>query len=136
MSDAARGPLTGYRVLELCTTIAGPACTRLLADFGADVIKVEPPEGDALRKLGVPDQGVSLYATSILRNKRAVTIDLKTKEGVALVLELAARCDIVVENFRPGVLERVGLGYDVLSRNNPATVLVRISGYGQTGPNR
>ena len=136
MTQASGGPLTGYRVLELCSTIAGPACTRLFADFGAEVIKIEPPEGDAVRKLGVPDRGVHLYATSILRNKRAVTIDLKTPDGVALALELAAACDIVVENFRPGVLERLGLGYDVLSKRKPACVLVRISGYGQTGPNR
>lgn len=132
----ASGPLSGYRVLELCSTIAGPACTRLLADFGAEVIKVEPPEGDSVRKLGVPDQGVELYASSILRNKRAVTIDLKTPRGQELVLALANQCAVVVENFRPGTLERLGLGYDVLSRDNPGLVLVRISGYGQTGPYR
>jgi succinyl-CoA--D-citramalate CoA-transferase len=132
----ANGPLTGYRVLELCSTIAGPACARLLADFGAEVIKVEPPEGDSVRKLGMPDQGVELYASSILRNKRTVSIDLKTARGVELVLELAARCDVVVENFRPGTLERLGLGYEVLSKRNFGLVLVRISGYGQTGPYR
>ncbi|MGH8445521.1 MAG: CaiB/BaiF CoA transferase family protein [Solimonas sp.] len=136
-SDAARsGPLSGYRVLELCSTIAGPACTRLFADFGAEVIKVEPPEGDSVRQIGIPDQGVALYAASILRNKRSVTIDLKTGRGRELVLQLAARCDVVVENFRPGTLERLGLGYEVLTRDNPGLVLVRISGYGQDGPNR
>ncbi|MEK6806386.1 MAG: CaiB/BaiF CoA-transferase family protein [Pseudomonadota bacterium] len=136
MSEASHGPLSGYRVLELCSTIAGPAATRLLADFGAEVIKVEPPEGDSVRKLGVPDQGVALYAASILRNKRTVSIDLKTPRGVELVRELSTHCDLVVENFRPGTLERLGLGYDVLTKNNPKLVMLRISGYGQTGPNR
>lgn len=134
MHTGTGGPLAGTRVLELCSTIAGPACTRLLADFGAEVIKVEPPEGDSVRKLGVPDQGVDLYAASILRNKQSVVIDLKTPRGVELALQLASQCEIVVENFRPGTLERLGLGYDVLSRANPAVVLLRISGYGQTGP--
>lgn len=132
----APGPLDGCRVLELCSTIAGPACARLLADFGADVIKVEPPEGDSVRQIGIPDEGVALYAASILRNKQAVTIDLKTPRGRELVLALARRCDIVVENFRPGTLERLGLGYEVLSDVNPGLILVRISGYGQSGPQR
>ncbi|MES2682146.1 MAG: CaiB/BaiF CoA-transferase family protein [Pseudomonadota bacterium] len=128
------GPLVGTRVLELCSTIAGPACARLLADFGAEVIKVEPPEGDSVRRLGVSDEGVALYAASILRNKRVVTIDIKTAEGQALVRQLAAQCDIVVENFRPGTLERLGLGYEALSKDHPGLIMVRISGYGQTGP--
>lgn len=132
----ASGPLTGYRVLELCSTIAGPACTRLFADFGAEVIKVEPPEGDSVRQIGLPDEGIALFAASILRNKRAVTIDLKTARGRELVLRLAAGCDLVVENFRPGTLERLGLGYEALSAHNPGLVLVRISGYGQSGPRR
>ena len=136
MSTQDAGPLAGYRVLELCSTIAGPACTRLLADFGADVIKVEPPEGDSVRKLGGADRGVPLYAASILRNKRAVSIDLKSERGLALVRELAARSDVLVENFRPGTLERLGLDYETLSADNPGLVLVRISGYGQTGPCR
>jgi succinyl-CoA--D-citramalate CoA-transferase len=136
MTEAAAAPLSGYRVLELCSTIAGPACTRLLADFGAEVIKVEPPEGDSVRQLGTADQGVELYAASILRNKRSVIIDCKQDQGRELVLALAAHCDVVVENFRPGTLERLGLGYEALSARNPRVVLVRISGYGQTGPYR
>jgi succinyl-CoA--D-citramalate CoA-transferase len=128
--------MSGCRVLELCSTIAGPACTRLLADFGADVIKVEPRDGDPVRKYGVPDRGVDLYASSILRNKRSVVVDLKQPRGVELVLALAEKSDVLVENFRPGTLERLGLGYDVLSARNPRLVLVRISGYGQTGPYR
>lgn len=130
------GPLVGTRVLELCSTIAGPACARLLADFGAEVIKVEPPEGDSVRRLGVSDEGVALYAASILRNKRVATIDLKTAKGQELVRQLAAKCDIVVENFRPGTLERLGLGYEALSKDHPGLIMVRISGYGQTGPYR
>ena len=130
------GPLAGYKVLELCSTIAGPACARLLADFGADVIKVEAPAGDPLRSMGKHSQDVSLYAATILRNKRAITIDLKTVEGKALVRALAIKTDILVENFRPGVMERLGLDYESLSHDNPGLVMVRISGYGQTGPYR
>lgn len=130
----SQGPLRGYRVLELCTTIAGPVCARLFADFGADVIKVEPPAGDPVRKMGWLDGDVELYAASLFRNKRAAVINLKTPEGVELVKRIAATCDVVVENYRPGTLERLGLGYDVLSAANPGLVLVRISGYGQTGP--
>lgn len=129
-----KGPLSGYRVLELCSTIAGPVCARLFADFGADVIKVEPPAGDPVRKMGWLDGDVELYAASLFRNKRAAVIDIKTPEGLDLVKRIAATCDVVVENFRPGTLERLGLGYDVLSAENPKLVLVRISGYGQTGP--
>lgn len=130
----ASGPLLGYRVLELCSTIAGPACTRLMADFGAEVIKVEPLEGDSVRNLGYHEGHTSLYASSILRNKKAVSIDLKQPRGVELVKQLVRQCDVVVENFRPGTLERLGLGYDVLRQDHPGLVLVRISGYGQTGP--
>ena len=104
------GPLVGYRVLELCSTIAGPACARLLADFGAEVIKVEPPEGDSVRNLGYHDGKVSLYAASILRNKKAVCIDMKTPAGVDLVRRLAARCDVVVGNSRPGTLSLLAPG--------------------------
>ena len=124
----ARGPLAGYRVLELGSTIAGPFCGRLLADFGAEVIKVEPPEGDAVRTMGKRYKGKSLYGASIMRNKSLVSLDLRRKEGRDLVRALAAKCDLLVENFRPGTLERWGLGYDVLSADNPGLVMVRISG--------
>ena len=127
-------PLTGYTVIELCSTIAGPACTRLLADFGAEVIKIEPDEGDPVRNMGSHDGSVSLYATSILRNKQSVSINLRTEQGQRLVRQLIAQADIVVENFRPGTLERLGLDYATLSADNPGLVMVRISGYGQTGP--
>ncbi|MBI1621666.1 CaiB/BaiF CoA transferase family protein [Aquamicrobium zhengzhouense] len=130
----ATGPLAGYRVIELCSTIAGPACARLMGDFGAEVIKVEPREGDSVRSIGGQDKGVSLYGSAILRNKEAVSINIKTEAGRDLLLKLINEADIVVENFRPGTLERLNLGYDVLSKDNPKLVLVRISGYGQTGP--
>lgn len=128
------GPLAGMRVLEIGSTVAGPFCGRLLADFGAEVIKVEPPEGDPVRTMGKRFQGKSLYAASIFRNKELVSIDLRKPDGQALVAELAAKCDVLVENFRPGALEKWGLGYAELSARNPGLVMVRISGFGQTGP--
>ncbi len=135
-SDRAltRGPIAGYRVLELGSTVAGPFCGRLLADFGAEVIKVETPEGDPVRTMGKRFAGKSLYASSIFRNKSLIALDLRKPEGQAIVRELAAQCDAVIENFRPGGLEKWGLGYDDLSAINPKIVMVRISGFGQTGP--
>ena len=129
-----QGPLTDLKVIEVCTTIAGPACARLLADFGADVIKIEPPEGDPVRQMGQHIDNVSLYAASILRNKRSVVLDLKTSQGREVAFELMTRADIVIENNRPGVMERLGLGYEALSARNPGLVMVRISGFGQDGP--
>jgi crotonobetainyl-CoA:carnitine CoA-transferase CaiB-like acyl-CoA transferase len=135
MTDTtATGPLLGLKVIEICTTIAGPACARLLADMGAEVIKIEPPEGDPVRQMGQHFQGESLYAASILRNKRSIVLDLKTPEGRQVAADLIVQADILVENNRPGVLERLNLGYDTLSARNPGLVMVRISGYGQTGP--
>jgi len=130
----ADGPLAGLKVVEICSTIAGPACARLLGDFGADVIKIEPPEGDPVRQMGRHVEDVSLYAATILRNKQSIALDLKTKTGHAIALELLRQADVLVENNRPGVLERLGLGWDVLSAANPRLVMVRISGYGQDGP--
>jgi formyl-CoA transferase len=135
---SASGPLTGLTVIEIGNTIAGPACARLLADFGADVIKIEPPEGDPVRQMGrhvATEAGdVSLYAASILRGKRSVVLDLKSAEGRAAAHALIEQADIVVENNRPGVMERLGFGYDVLAQRNPGLVMVRISGFGQDGP--
>lgn len=128
------GPLVGCRVVELGSTVAGPFCARLLADFGADVIKVEQKEGDAIRSMGKRKDGRSLYGASILRNKRIASIDLRLPEGRKLARRLCEQADIVVENFRPGTLERWGLGYTELSAINPGLILVRISGYGQNGP--
>jgi len=133
---AKSGPLKGLRVLEIGSSVAGPFCGRLLADFGANVIKVEPIEGDAVRTMSKRVRGRSLYAASIFRNKRLVAIDLRTEAGRDLVRRMAARSDIMIENFRPGTLEKWGMGYDVLARENPKLVLVRISGFGQGGPYR
>lgn len=129
-----KGPLSGCKVLELGSTISGPFCARLLADFGADVIKIEPPEGDTLRSLGQRYKGKSLYAATLLRNKSLASIDLRQEQGRDIVRKLAAKCDIVVENFKPGTLEKWGLGYEDLRALNAGLIMVRISGFGQTGP--
>ena len=134
MADTTRGALAGIRVLELGTTIAGPFCGRLLADFGAEVVKIEPLEGDPIRTTGKQSDGQSLYAASILRNKQLVAIDLRQPEGQNLVRRMVAQCDVVIENFRPGGLEKWHLGYEDLKAVKPDLVMVRISGYGQTGP--
>jgi len=142
MSEAAgnkrTGALSGLRVLDLGTFIAGPFCATVLAEFGAEVIKVEPlRDGDSLRRLGTNTEcGDTLVWLSEGRNKKCVAIDLRQEEGRTLVRRLAATCDVVVENFRPGTLEKWGLGYDVLKALNPGLVLVRISAYGQDGPMR
>jgi len=128
------GPLAGYRVLEMGSTVAGPFCGRLLADFGAEVIKIETAEGDPVRTMGKRYHEVSLYAASIFRNKAMIGVDLRRPQGQRIAAELAARCDVVVENFRPGGLEKWGLGYEQLSERNPRLVMVRISGFGQDGP--
>ncbi|MCD0504520.1 CaiB/BaiF CoA transferase family protein [Bordetella petrii] len=128
------GPLSGYRVLELGSTVAGPFCGRLLADFGADVIKVEPLGGDPVRTMGKQCDNQSLYAASILRNKSLVSIDLRSPAGQGIVRRLAEQCDVVIENFRPGGLEKWNLGYEALSAINPRIIMARISGFGQNGP--
>ena len=123
-------------MLELGSTVAGPYCGRILADFGAEVIKVEPPEGDPVRAMGAHVEGRSLYAASILRNKRLISLDLRKPEAQEIVRTLLGKCDVLVENFRPGTLEKWDLGYEELTKAFPALVVVRISGYGQTGPYR
>jgi formyl-CoA transferase len=131
------GPLTGVKVLELGSLIAGPFCGKTLADFGAEVIKVEPPgEGDPLRRWRKMRNGVSLWWHVQSRNKKSITLDLRQPQGQAIVRRLARECQVVIENFRPGALEKWGLGWEELSRENPQLVLVRISGYGQNGPYR
>lgn len=131
------GPLEGIRVLELGSLIAGPFCSKTLADFGADVIKIEPPgEGDPLRKWRRMRNGTSLWWQVQSRNKKSVTCDLRRAEGQEIVRRLARESQIVIENFRPGALEKWNIGWAELSRENPDLILVRISGYGQTGPYR
>ncbi len=131
---AESGPLAGYRVLEMGSTVAGPFCGRLLADFGAEVIKVETAEGDPVRTMGKRFHGVSLYAASIFRNKSLIAVDLRLTEGQQLISRMCEKCDVLVENFRPGGLEKWGLGYAQLAARNPRLVMVRISGFGQDGP--
>ena len=127
------GPLEGIRVIELGQLIAGPYCGQLLADFGADVIKVEPPEkGDPMRVWGRGDY--PLWWTVCARNKRCITVNLRTAEGQDLIKKLVREADMLLENFRPGTMEKWGLGYDVLKGINPGLIMVRVSGYGQTGP--
>jgi len=133
----AHGPLTGLKVLELGQLIAGPFAGKTLADFGADVIKVEPPgDGDPLRKWRLLHQGTSVWWQVQSRNKRSVVLDLRTPEGRADAAALAAQADVLIENFKPGTLEKWGLGYDTLAASNPGLIMLRISGYGQTGPYR
>jgi crotonobetainyl-CoA:carnitine CoA-transferase CaiB-like acyl-CoA transferase len=130
--------LEGIRVLDLGTFIAGPHCATILGEFGAEVIKVEPPKtGDSLRRLGTDTEcGDTLVWLSEARNKKCVTLDLGSERGRELLRQLAAKCDVVVENFRPGTLEKWGLGYEELKKLNPGAILVRISAYGQDGPMR
>ena len=129
------GPLSGLKVVELGTLIAGPYCARLLAEFGAEVVKIEAPgTGDPLRKWRQLHEGNSLWWYAQARNKKSVAVNLRDADGQAIVRNLAKDADIVVENFRPGTMEKWGLGYEALSKDNPGLVMVRISGFGQTGP--
>jgi crotonobetainyl-CoA:carnitine CoA-transferase CaiB-like acyl-CoA transferase len=135
------GPLSGIRVVELGQVIAGPFCGQLLGDYGAEVIKIEPPgTGDVLRQWGLrrpaegDGTGDSLWWSVAARNKRSVTVDLRTPEGQQLVRDLVAVSDILLENFRPGTLERWGLGWHALSAIRPELIMIRVSGFGQTGP--
>jgi formyl-CoA transferase len=130
------GPLGDLRVLELGTLLAGPFCGQLLGDLGAEVIKIEPPgQGDPMRTWGRQKQGEpSLWWPVIGRNKKAITLDLRQADGQKLLLELAAKADFLIENFRPGTLEKWNLGWEQLHAVNPRLIMIRVSGYGQTGP--
>lgn len=128
------GPLSSYRVLELGSTAAGPFCARLLADFGAQVVKIEAVEGDPIRQMGEVVNGKSLYGASICRNKLIASFNFRKPEARDLIRAVIPEFDIVVENFRPGTLEKWGLGYEDLRKLKPDLIMTRISGYGQTGP--
>ena len=132
------GPLEGIRVLDIATFVAAPFCGTIMAEFGAEVIKIEQPgDGDSLRRFGtMTEAGDTLVWLSEARNKESVTLDLRTPEGAAVFRNLVAKSDVVLENFRPGTLERWGLGYDELAKINPRLVMLRVSAYGQTGPMR
>ncbi|WP_051737985.1 CaiB/BaiF CoA transferase family protein [Pseudonocardia halophobica] len=133
---APAGPLVGLRVIELGSIVAGPFAARLLADYGADVVKIESPERpDPLRDWGqAAYRGHRLWWTSHARNKRCITLDLRSERGRELLLRMVESADVVIENFRPGTLERWNLGWEELSARNPRVILARVSGYGQTGP--
>jgi crotonobetainyl-CoA:carnitine CoA-transferase CaiB-like acyl-CoA transferase len=131
------GPLAGLKVLELGTLIAGPFAARMFAEFGAEVIKVEDPAtGDPIRNWRYLHEGTSLWWYVQARNKKSIALNLKDARAQAIARTLALEADVIIENYRPGVLEKWGLGYEQLRASNPATVMVRISGYGQTGPMR
>ncbi len=137
MANARPGPLAGIRVLDLTRLLPGPVCTLHLADLGADVIKIEDTgAGDYARSLGMPPGREAPVFLAINRNKRGMRLDLKKPEGVEVFLELAARAQVVIEGFRPGVVDRLGVGYEAVRAVNPAIVYCAISGYGQTGPYR
>lgn len=130
-----RKPLTGIKVLDFTRLFAGPFCTMLLGDLGADVVKVEAPEGDPIRMQGPPfykNHAFSFLAAN--RNKRSIVIDMRSDDGKALARKLALTADVIVENFRPGVMARMGLGYDSLSKDNPRLIFVSMSGFGASGP--
>jgi crotonobetainyl-CoA:carnitine CoA-transferase CaiB-like acyl-CoA transferase len=133
------GPLHGYRVVEFCTTLAGPLATMLMADQGADVIKVETPAGDQGRQVGHAREGVAGISTMFIntnRNKRSIVLDLKNAGDVELAIKLAASADIVVQSFRPGVMDRLGLGYEAIRSRRADVIYVSISGLGEDGPGR
>ena len=133
--NSRTGPLLGVRVLELGNFIAGPFAGQLFGDYGAEVVKIESPDGgDPMRHWGVSVDDSSLWWPIISRNKRSVTADLKDPEGLALVQRLASECDVILENFRPGVLAKFGLDYDSVATTNPGVIVTHVSGFGQTGP--
>lgn len=129
-------PLEGLKVIELGQLIAGPFAAKILGEFGAEVIKVEPPGGDPLRKWRYVHEGTSVWWAAHARNKRSMTLDLRQPEGQDVVRSLVKDADILIENFRPGQMEKWGLGYEALSQINPGLIMLRVSGYGQTGPYR
>ncbi len=133
---STRRPLEGVRVLDFSRVLAGPYCTALLADLGAEVIKVESATGDDYRHVGPFKEGESLLFQAVNRGKKSIVLDLKSKDGVKAARQLAADCDVLIENFRPGVMDRLGLGEADLRAEFPALVYVSVSGFGQTGPNK
>ena len=128
------GPLSGIKIIDLSSVISGPVATVLLADQGADVIKVEAPQGDIIRRMGLGKNNLSPGFVSANRGKRSICIDLKELAGVAIVKKLIADADVFIQNFRPGAIERMGLSYDVISALNPRLLYVSVSGFGETGP--
>ena len=136
MKNKENGALSDIRVIEMGQLLAGPFCGQLLGDFGAEIIKVEPPEvGDPMRQWGrEKPHGKSLWWPVVARNKKSITVNLRVEDGQNIIKELIKSTDVLIENFRPGTLERWNMGYDVLSKINPRLIMVRVSGFGQTGP--
>ncbi|WP_254810201.1 CaiB/BaiF CoA transferase family protein [Natronosalvus amylolyticus] len=135
MTNTQSGPLDGLTVIEAGSMISGPTVGRFLADFGATVIKIEHPEyGDHIRNFGTQKDGIGMWHKYLSRNKRSITLNISGEKGSAVFLDLISEADVLVENFRPGTLERWGIGWERLSAVNPELVMVRLSGYGQTGP--
>ncbi len=135
LQSQSGGPLQGIRVLELANIVSGPTCGQILGDFGAEVIKVEHPEGgDGMRKMGMHKNGISLWTKIAGRNKKSIAMYLGDPEVAAIFVEMCAKADVVIENFRPGTLEKWNLGYDRLSKANSGLILVRVTGFGQSGP--
>lgn len=128
------GPLRGYRVLDFTSMVSGPVATMMLADQGADVIKIEPPGGEYMRKAGVKHKGMPSGFLSCNRNKRSLSIDLKRSKGLEAIKKLLAKTDVLVQNFRPGAIERMGLGENVVRKIQPEIIFVSISGFGESGP--
>ncbi len=136
MQMSTGGPLSGLRILELGHFVAAPFCTRVLADLGADIVKIEPPSGDPVRQWGEQVGGNSLWFSVHGRNKRSVTMNLKHSQAIPLLLRLIGKCDALVENYRPGQLAKFGLTPELLEHARPGLVVAHISGYGQNGPYR
>lgn len=135
MVVAERGPLAGIRVLDVSTILAGPLAAQIMGDYGADVLKIEhPARGDGMRGHGPSKDGVSLWWAELARNKKTIGLDLSTASGAEIFKQLVASSDVVIENFRPGTLERWGIGWDTLREIQPGLVLARITGWGQSGP--
>src|SRR6476659_7651314 len=136
MDQGKSGALAGLRVIDLTQVMAGPFCTMLLADLGADVIKIEPPDGDSTRQMPGAVGADSPSFNAVNRGKRSIVVNLKSDEGRAVFMRLAASTDILIENYRPGVMTALGFGYTALAQLNPRLIYASISGYGQTGPQR
>src|SRR5579859_1757424 len=133
MTEPPQGPLSGVRVIDLTSVVSGPVCTALLADQGADVVKIEPPDGDIMRRTSA-DGGFTAMFVACNRGKRSLSLDLKRPEAQGVVRRLAAISDVLVQNFRPGAMDRLGLGFEALHAINPGLIYASISGVGETGP--
>ena len=136
LSAQRLGPIAGLRVIDCATILAGPMAATVFGEFGADVIKIEHPQGDALRGMGLSKDGHGMWWKVVGRNKRSVVLDLKTSDGAAVLKAMVRDADILIENFRTGTLEKWGLGWEALSKINPRLVMLRVTGFGQTGPYR